>query len=92
MEITVFLVYVEASDSCNELNFQLGASANGLTAVATRSFNIKVSQILCDSELLAPEGCVQYYYGSQMNKVSTFNNNDGTGRHLANQDQTICVR
>ena len=38
-------VYFEASDSCNDLDFQFGASGVGLTAVATRSFSIKVQWI-----------------------------------------------
>jgi len=85
-------VYLEASDACNELSFQIGTQALGITAAATRNFNIKVSQISCNSELLAPEGCVQYYYDSPTNFVRSFNYNSGTGRHLANQDQLICVR
>jgi hypothetical protein len=39
--IDFFLVYVDASESCNQLNFQLGPNGIG-TAVATRSWNLKV--------------------------------------------------
>ena len=39
-------MYVDASDACNELNFQLGNSAMGVTAVATRSWSIKVTQVI----------------------------------------------
>ena len=40
--------------------------------------------------MLAPTGCTQYFTGAGPAHVETFNF-DG-GRHLANQDQTICVR
>ena len=39
--------------------------------------------------------CDQYHFGSDgSNYVQTFNyqNGQGTGKHLANQHQTICVR
>jgi hypothetical protein len=35
-------VYFDASDSCNDLVFQLGNSAVGIALIATRSFSIKV--------------------------------------------------
>ena len=85
-------VYFEASEDCNHLSFQFGTTAVGISAIASRSFSIKVTQIECDSELLAPEGCTQYFFGSGMSMVRTFNYNSGNGRHLADQDQLICVR
>ena len=36
-------MYVDASDSCNQLNFQLGPNGMG-TAVATRTWNLKVNE------------------------------------------------
>lgn len=44
------------------------------------------------SELLPPTGCAQYFTGSGPSHVQTFNYNAGNGRHLADQDQLICVR
>ena len=44
------------------------------------------------SELLPPAGCTQYFTGSGPSHVQTFNYNAGNGRHLADQDQLICVR
>jgi len=38
---TSFTVFVDASDSCNQLNFQLGPNGIG-TTVVTRSWNLKV--------------------------------------------------
>jgi len=88
-------VYFDADDDCHQLNFQLGNVANGLTTVATRTWSIKVSQYSCDYENLAPTGCDQYHFASSSsNYVQTFNfqMGRGTGRHLANQHQQICVR
>ena len=55
-------------------------------------FVIQVTQYSCDFVNLAPEGCVQYYFGSTTGNVQNYNYNEGNGVHLANQDQTICVR
>lgn len=86
-------VYVDADDDCNSLDFQLGNAAVGVTSLATRSWSIKVSQYSCDYENLAPSGCTQYHFGSDSsNYVQTFNYNSGSGKHLANQNQVICVR
>ena len=54
--------------------------------------HVLILQISCNSELLAPAGCTQYYTGSGPAHVRTFNYNGGNGRHLADQDQLICVR
>jgi len=88
---TGFHVYFDASDACHDLDFALGQNAVGLASVATRQWNIKISQYSCNYENLAPTGCNQWFYGSgAMNLVKTYNF-DG-GRHLADQRQTICVR
>ena len=36
------LVYVDSSDICNNLSFQLGGTASGVTDIATRKWSIKV--------------------------------------------------
>lgn len=82
-------MYVDASSSCNQLAFQLGATA---ATTAARSWSIKVTQYSCNFPNLAPTGCDQYFFGANTNMVRTFNYNAGTGYHLANQDQNICVR
>ncbi len=89
--ILFFAVYFDAESECHDLDFQLGEKPFGVSALASRSWSIKLSQYSCDYTNLAPSGCDQYYYGSQaINQVQTFNY-DG-GKHLANQRQTICVR
>jgi len=88
-----FHVYFDASDSCNSLDFQLGNVAKGVSASATYAWSIKVNQYSCDYENLAPNGCTQYHFGSGgTNYVQTFNYQSGTGKHLADQTQVICVR
>ena len=39
-------MYLDASDECNELNFQHGKNPTGVPAVATRSWTIKVTQVI----------------------------------------------
>ncbi len=85
-------MYFDASDDCNDLNFQIGNVANGVSAAATRSWSIKVVQYSCNYENLAPTGCTQWFYESATNYVQSFNYQAGAGKHLADQKQTICVR
>jgi len=84
-------MYVEADEDCNDLVFQLGAMGIGAT-LASRMFSIKVTQYSCDFVNLAPEGCVQYLFGSNSGMVQNYNYDSGNGVHLANQDQSICIR
>ena len=44
---TFILVYFDANDNCNDLNFQFGSTLLGQAAKATRQFDIKISQISC---------------------------------------------
>jgi len=85
-------MYAEMSDDkCNSLDFALGSAGVDAT-IPTRSFAIKITQIECNSDLRAPRGCTQWYYGALVNTVRTFNYNSQKGLHLANQNQNICVR
>ena len=52
----------------------------------------KVSQFACGGANLAPQGCVQYFYGKNSGTVRSFNYNSRNGLHLADQKQSICVR
>merc|ERR1719242_720591 len=67
-----------------------------LAVVALTTFKhltIKINQYSCDYENLAPSGCTQYHFGSSgTNYVQTFNYQSGSGKHLADQTQVICVR
>ena len=50
-------MYFDAADDCNNINFNFGATANGVTAKATRQFDIKVSQINCKAYTLIRNIC-----------------------------------
>lgn len=82
----MFLVYIDASEACNTLSFQIGTSSG----TANREWAIKITQFACDYHNLAPDGCLQYFYGSVSGNVQTFNFEGGT--HLGDQDQNICIR
>ena len=42
-------VYFDFNDEqCHHLDFQFGNVANGITSIASRSWNIKISQYSCD--------------------------------------------
>jgi len=84
-------LYFDASEDCHDLNFSVGQTGIGVTAATTRSFNIKVSQIDCNSEQLAPDGCLQYITGTTSTGIIKTFNYDQT-HHLANQFQQICFR
>ena len=62
-----------------------------LTTTFTRNWEIKVSQLPCDTNLA---GCYQHYTGvSGVITSFNFNNPDTTRQvHLAGMDYTICVR
>merc|ERR1712156_779886 len=49
-------MYIDASNDCNTLAFQLAG-------MGTRMWEIKVTQYSCEFSNLAPPGCLQYYYG-----------------------------
>merc|ERR1712226_364699 len=83
-------MYVDASDDCNKLAFTFGSAVAQGSNLATRQWSIKISQYSCNYENLAPQGCTQYYFGSNIDTVRTYNFNGGF--HLANQRQEICVR
>ena len=69
----MFLVYVDASDACNTLSFNIGSAG-------TASWTIKVAQYTKDFNNLAPPGCLQYFFGTNTGVVRTFN--FGQGVHL----------
>jgi len=87
-------MYIDASDSCNTLTFQIGE------VTFTRQWNIKVTQYAMDFPNKAPKGCLQYHFAGDGNDdgdldatiIRSFNWNGGNGRHLANQDYNICIR
>ena len=87
MTLFFFSVYVESSSTCNRMTFNLGL---GSTTTQRRSFRIKITQYTCSHPNLAPEGCVQYFFGSESGSVQTFNFDGGS--HLAGQRHKACFR
>ena len=83
-------MYVDSSQACNDLTFLLGDTGID-TSLVTRSWSVRVTQLECGSNALAPSGCVQYYYGSSSGTVQSFNW-VGQTYHLADQNQKICFR
>lgn len=80
-------MYVNVNDgsTCSDLVFQLSA-----TATVTRSWAIKITQFSCDDANKAPEGCLQYFFGSTTGTLRSFNK--ANNAHLADQNQAICIR
>jgi hypothetical protein len=61
-----------------------------MALAATRSWEIKVTQLECGSPMRPPDGCLQWHTGSA-GQLTTFNF-AGNALHLANQDYNICIR
>jgi len=80
-------MYVDASDSCNTLSFHLSEAST-----VTPMWSIIVTQYSNDYANKAPPNCLQYHFGSATGQIRSFNWNEGNGRHLANQNQLICIR
>jgi len=55
-----------------------------------RQFEVKVTQILCNSASRPPDGCLQYVTGTD-GRLTTFNFASNT-QHLADQNYNICIR
>lgn len=86
-------MYAEMEEGrCNTLDFQLGETGIEAQKEPNRGFNIKITQIECNSDIRAPQGCTQYFYGSNSQEVRSYNYNGGQGLHLASQNQNVCVR
>jgi hypothetical protein len=80
-------VYVELGGDDSDtakLKFTIGAEA------FSRSYELRVSQYLCDSSERPPEGCLQYHTGTE-GRIQSFNWAGGNG-HLQNQLYSICLR
>merc|ERR1711953_394392 len=100
-------MYLEAdTDACNQLSFSFAdgpqttttaTNTRGLTTLATRKWDITITQIECTSPTNPPVGCTQYFWGgeatiSNYNFQSTSQVTTNQGIHLANQHQRICIR
>jgi len=97
-------MYIEADvDRCNYLSFQLADAAaasaisatRGLTALATRTWDMTISQIECTSNTLPPPGCTKYYWNTNAGRAVLKSSNyqvTTTSIHLAQQHDRYCIR
>jgi len=96
-------MYLEADqDNGNYLDFYFAdavsssaaAYPRGVSALASRSWDMTITQIECTSKTLPPVGCTKYYYnaaGTASLKTSNFQVTT-TQNHLGMQHDRYCVR
>jgi len=91
---TDYHMYIEtgtgSSDSVS-LEFYLSDTAGSTTTLGSklRKWNVKVTQIPCETNYAAPADCVQYYTGSQ-GYVQSYG--FASGQLLSSQNYEVCVR
>jgi len=97
-------MYVEADvDRCNYLSFQLADAAaasavsatRGLTALATRTWDMTITQIECTSNTLPPTGCTKYFWNTNAGRAVLKSSNyqvTTTSIHLGQQHDRYCIR
>lgn len=79
-------MYVDASDSCNDLTFTLAALSK-----VSRSWSIRVTQFEKGHENLAPSGCTQWFFNVEgVGTIQSYNYAEKV--HLADQNQVVCIR
>merc|ERR1739844_91666 len=61
-----------------------------MALAATRTWEIKVTQLECGNPMTPPDGCLQYHTGTA-GQLTTFNY-AGNALHLQNQNYNICIR
>jgi len=96
-------MYIEADpDNGNYLDFYLADAAatsavaypRGVTTLASRSWDMTITQIECTSKTLPPVGCTKYFYnaaGTATLKSSNWQVTT-TASHLSMQHDRYCIR
>merc|ERR1712110_1089520 len=89
-------MYIDAGAQCTDtgtINFSAFSNANPTITTFSRFWDIKVSQIPCNANFDAPEGCLQYHTGVD-GRFESFNfpGNSPVEMHLQNQDYRVCIR
>merc|ERR1711997_228104 len=70
-------------------------TTRGVTATATRSWDITISQIECTDPLVPPTGCTKYWYGAGVATLTNYNYQTAVAagnNHLALQHERMCIR
>ena len=81
-------MYVDIGASCTDtatLQFTFTGTST------TRLFEIKVTQIPCNSDYSPRDGCLQYHTGFT-GRITTFNLIPTDESHLQDQDYSVCIR
>ena len=78
-------MYLDLESDCIDFSAFVGSSS-----INESQWIIRINQWPQGFDNLAPQGCLQWFFGNVTGTVRSFNF-DG-GRHLANQNQNICVR
>jgi len=88
-------MYIEASTSCHTMMTTIGS----LDTTTSREWSMRVSQIECSSDMVAPGGCLQYYTGTTgylynfgWSGTSVLAASAATAYHQNNQNYNICIR
>jgi len=96
-ELTGQHAYLDVSPgNSNAATITIDTNTNAASG-GTKTWRIKVSQIECDSEYRAPQGCLQYFF-ENVNTITSYNFDGNIGRAgteggvLANQDYRICIK
>ncbi|XP_063597976.1 uncharacterized protein LOC134774584 isoform X1 [Penaeus indicus] len=87
-------MYIDVDPTCGALKVTVDRSPAPL---ASRWWNIKVTQIPCDSEARAPTGCLQYYtetsgYVKSFNFDSYNSFNYSENSQIAQQNYGVCIK
>jgi len=78
-------VHNDGSNQVATININIG------TATSPRQWRIKVSMLDCDSDSLAPDGCLQYHTGPG-GRITSFNGGFAGAQTIVNQQYNICLR
>ena len=77
-------MYLDLESDCIDFSTFVGSTSN------ESQWIIRINQWTQGFNNLAPQGCLQWFFGNETGTVRSFNFDGGT--HLANQNQNICVR
>jgi len=64
----------------------------GASEALARTWKIQVTTLECNHPSLAPNGCLQYYFGASGGRVTSFNSQAGTPQMILNQLYSVCIR
>jgi len=57
-----------------------------------RTWKIQVTTLECNNPSLAPNGCLQYYFGASGGRITSFNSQAAAPQMILNQLYSVCIR